>query len=88
MTVTSLIKNRKLMMRESETIIWLMVFEDLAMIIVLALLSAGDQNLIFFAAKIIFVLAILYIIAGPARNSWSRSSTAKTSCLSCLRLSP
>ncbi|WP_292424500.1 cation:proton antiporter [Methanoregula sp.] len=63
MAVTSLIENRKLMMRESETIIWLMVFEDIAMIIVLALLSAGDQNLLFFAAKIIFVLAILYVLA-------------------------
>jgi CPA2 family monovalent cation:H+ antiporter-2 len=63
MAITSLIENRKLMMRESETIIWLMVFEDLAMIIVLALLSAGNQNLIFFAAKIIFVLAILYVLA-------------------------
>ncbi|MFA6361975.1 cation:proton antiporter [Methanoregula sp.] len=63
MTVTSLIENRKLMMRESETIIWLMVFEDIVMIIVLALLSAGDQNLFFFAAKIVFVLAILYVLA-------------------------
>ena len=63
MAVTSLIENRKLMMRESETIIWLMVFEDIAMIIVLALLSAGDQNLFFFAAKIIFALAILYALA-------------------------
>ncbi|MFA7695138.1 MAG: cation:proton antiporter, partial [Methanoregula sp.] len=49
MAVTSLVENRKLMMKESETIIWLMVFEDLAMIVVLALLSAGNQNLLFFA---------------------------------------
>jgi CPA2 family monovalent cation:H+ antiporter-2 len=63
MTVTSLVENRKLMMRESETIIWLMVFEDIAMIIVLAILSAGDQNLFFFAAKIVFVLGILYVLA-------------------------
>jgi monovalent cation:H+ antiporter-2, CPA2 family len=63
MAVTSLIENRKLMMKESETIIWLMVFEDIAMIIMLALLSAGDQNLLFFAAKIIFALGILYLLA-------------------------
>ncbi|MEN6397080.1 MAG: cation:proton antiporter [Methanoregula sp.] len=63
MAVTSLIENRKLMMRESETIIWLMVFEDLAMIIVLALMSAGDQNLLFFAAKILFMLALLYVLS-------------------------
>ena len=63
MAVTSLIENRKLMMKESETIIWLMVFEDIAMIIMLALLSAGDQNLLFFAAKIVFALGILYLLA-------------------------
>jgi CPA2 family monovalent cation:H+ antiporter-2 len=63
MAVTSLVENRKLMMRESETIVWLMVFEDLVLIIVLALVTAGDQNLIVFAAKILFVLAILYALA-------------------------
>ena len=63
MAITSLIENRRLMMRESETIIWLMVFEDLVMIIALAMLSAGNQNLLLFAAKIIFVLAILYVLA-------------------------
>jgi CPA2 family monovalent cation:H+ antiporter-2 len=63
MAVTSLIENRKLMMRESETIIWLMVFEDIAMILILALLSAGDQNLLFFTAKIIFALGILFLLA-------------------------
>jgi len=63
MTVTSLIENRKLMMRESEAIIWLMVFEDLVMIIVLALLSAGNQNLLLFAGKILLGLGVLYILA-------------------------
>jgi len=63
MAVTSLIENRKLMMRESEAIIWLMVFEDLVMIIVLALLSAGNQNLFFFAGKIFVGLGVLYILA-------------------------
>jgi Kef-type K+ transport systems, membrane components len=63
MAVTSLIENRKLMMKESEAIIWLMVFEDLAMIIVLAVLSAGNENLVFFAAKILLGLGILYLLA-------------------------
>jgi CPA2 family monovalent cation:H+ antiporter-2 len=63
MALTSLIENRKLMMKEAETIIWLMVFEDLVLIIVLAILSVGDQNLIVFAAKILFVLGILYTLA-------------------------
>ncbi|MDD1692417.1 MAG: cation:proton antiporter, partial [Methanoregula sp.] len=41
MAITSLIENRKLMLREAETVIWLMVFEDLVLIIFLAILSAG-----------------------------------------------
>ena len=63
MAVTSLIDNRKLMFREADTIIWLMVFEDLVLIIILAVISAGDQNLIIFAVKILFVLGILYTLA-------------------------
>ncbi|WP_321505417.1 cation:proton antiporter [uncultured Methanoregula sp.] len=63
MAVTSLIENRKLMLRESETVIWLMVFEDLILIIVLALISAGDQNLLLFFVKILCVLGVLYALA-------------------------
>ncbi|MFA4826325.1 MAG: cation:proton antiporter [Methanoregula sp.] len=63
MALTSLIENRKLMLRESDTVIWLMVFEDLVLIIFLALLSAGNQNLIIFFAKILAVLGILYALA-------------------------
>jgi CPA2 family monovalent cation:H+ antiporter-2 len=63
MAITSLIENRKLMLREAETVIWLMVFEDLVLIIFLALISAGDQNLIVFLVKILGVLALLYALA-------------------------
>ncbi|MGB7788345.1 cation:proton antiporter [Methanoregula sp.] len=63
MAITSLVENRKLMLRESETIIWLMVFEDLVLIIFLAIISAGDQNLFFFFFKILCVLGILYALA-------------------------
>jgi CPA2 family monovalent cation:H+ antiporter-2 len=63
MAITSLIENRKLMLREAETVIWLMVFEDLILIIFLALISAGDQNLIVFLVKILGVLAVLYAFA-------------------------
>jgi CPA2 family monovalent cation:H+ antiporter-2 len=63
MAITSLIENRKLMLRESETVIWLMVFEDLILIIFLALISAGNQNLIIFMVKILGVLAVLYALA-------------------------
>jgi monovalent cation:H+ antiporter-2, CPA2 family len=63
MAITSLIENRKLMLREAETVIWLMVFEDLILIIFLALISAGNQNLIVFLLKILGVLAVLYAFA-------------------------
>jgi CPA2 family monovalent cation:H+ antiporter-2 len=63
MAITSLVENRKLMMREAETVIWLMVFEDLVLIIFLAIISAGDQNPFIFFLKIVGVLAILYAIA-------------------------
>lgn len=68
MTLTSLIENRKLMLRESETTIWLMVFEDLVLIIFLALISAGDQNLFLFFAKILIVLGILYLFASYGKE--------------------
>ncbi len=61
--ITSLVENRKLMMRETETIIWLMVFEDMVLIIILALLSSGNQNLILFFAKIALALGFMYVIA-------------------------
>ncbi len=63
MAITSLIENRKLMFREAETVIWLMVFEDLVLIIFLALISAGNQNLIIFLVKILGVLGVLYALA-------------------------
>jgi CPA2 family monovalent cation:H+ antiporter-2 len=63
MAITSLIENRKLMMREAETIIWLMMFEDLVLILFLAVISSGDQNMIFFFAKIAGVLLVLYALA-------------------------
>jgi CPA2 family monovalent cation:H+ antiporter-2 len=50
-------------MREAETVIWLMVFEDLVLILFLAVISAGDQNPLLFLLKIAAVLAILYAVA-------------------------
>jgi monovalent cation:H+ antiporter-2, CPA2 family len=63
MAITSLVENRKLMMREAETIIWLMMFEDLVLILFLAVISSGNQNLLFLFAKIAAVLLVLYALA-------------------------
>ena len=61
--ITSLIENRKLMSAEAETIIWVTVFEDIVLIIILAVLSASDQNLLLFFVKIVLALGVIYAIA-------------------------
>jgi CPA2 family monovalent cation:H+ antiporter-2 len=61
--ITSLIENRKLMMKEAEMIIWLEVFEDLVLIIIIALLSAGNKDLLFFFLKIALALGVMYAVA-------------------------
>jgi CPA2 family monovalent cation:H+ antiporter-2 len=61
--ITSLIENRKLMFKETETIIWVTVFEDIVLIVILAFLSANDQNLLFFFAKIALALGFMYAVS-------------------------
>jgi CPA2 family monovalent cation:H+ antiporter-2 len=61
--ITSLIENRKLMIREAETIIWVIIFEDIVLIIILAILSSSDQNLLLFFVKIALALAFMYAIS-------------------------
>jgi len=61
--ITSLIENRKLMMKEAELIIWIEVFEDLVLIIIIAILSAGNKDLLYFFLKIILALGVMYAIA-------------------------
>jgi CPA2 family monovalent cation:H+ antiporter-2 len=51
MAITSLIENRKLMLREAETVIWLMMFEDLVLIIFPCGHSSGNQNLLFLLSR-------------------------------------
>jgi CPA2 family monovalent cation:H+ antiporter-2 len=61
--ITSLIENRKLMLKEAETIIWVSVFEDIILIIILAVLSANDQNLLLFFVKIVLALGFMYAVS-------------------------
>ncbi|MFA4877330.1 MAG: cation:proton antiporter [Methanoregula sp.] len=61
--MTSLIENRKLMCKEAETIIWIEVFEDIVLIIIIALLSAGNKDLFFFFVKVLLALGVMYAIA-------------------------
>ena len=61
--ITSLIENRKLMMKEAETDHLAEVFEDIVLIIIIALLSAGNKDLLFFFLKIVLALGVMYAIA-------------------------
>jgi len=61
--ITSLIENRKLMMKEAELIIWIEVFEDLVLIIIIAILSSGNKDLLYFFLKIVLALGVMYAIA-------------------------
>jgi CPA2 family monovalent cation:H+ antiporter-2 len=63
MVVTSLIENKKLLMRESETTVWLMVFEDIVLIVLLALLGASAEHPAYIILKMIFVLGVLVLCA-------------------------
>jgi len=54
-----LIDNRKLIFPFAETVVWIMIFEDLVLVVLLALLSAKSG---LFVAKILTVLAIAYAL--------------------------
>jgi monovalent cation:H+ antiporter-2, CPA2 family len=68
MALTSLVENRKLLMRESETIVWLMIFEDIVLIILLAVLGSSMDNPIFLVLKLAAVLSVVYLIIRIARE--------------------
>ncbi|WP_048148721.1 cation:proton antiporter [Methanolacinia paynteri] len=58
MAVASLIENRKLAAPESETILWIMVFEDIMLLLIIVALSSGSKS----PAAVIATAAVL--IAG------------------------
>ncbi len=62
MAVTSLIENKKLLMRESETIVWLMIFEDIVLIIFLAFIGTSTEHPLIILAKILVVLGAIIAI--------------------------
>jgi len=62
MAVTSLVENRKLLMKESETIVWLMVFEDIVVILILALITPQTDYPGIMLAKTVALLLLLYAL--------------------------
>jgi monovalent cation:H+ antiporter-2, CPA2 family len=63
MTVTSLIENKKLLMRESETIVWMMVFEDIVLIVILTILSTTINNPLILIGKVAAALVLFCLVA-------------------------
>jgi CPA2 family monovalent cation:H+ antiporter-2 len=60
MAVSSLIENRKLLMRESETIVWLMVFEDIVVILILAFIGPQADHPVIILVTTLLALGLLY----------------------------
>ncbi len=59
----SLIENRKLMYRESEIVIWIMVFEDIAIALLIVLNNPESSGLFLFLVKILVFTAITYMLS-------------------------
>lgn len=62
MAVTSLVENHKLLMREAETVVWLMVFEDIVVILLLAFIGTSSEHPLVVLAKILAVLAVILAV--------------------------
>lgn len=62
MAVTSLVENRKLLMREAETVVWLMVFEDIVIILLLAFIGTTSEHPFLVLGKVLVTLAVILAI--------------------------
>jgi CPA2 family monovalent cation:H+ antiporter-2 len=68
MSIASLVENRRLILPEAETIVWMMVFEDVLLILLISLFSARVGNPVTLAALTIAVLAVTVGIVRLARH--------------------
>ncbi|HUK38293.1 MAG TPA: cation:proton antiporter [Methanomicrobiales archaeon] len=64
MAIASLVENRRLILPEAETIVWMMVFEDVLLILLISLFSAQGENPLTF---IVLTVAVLAATAGIVR---------------------
>ncbi len=76
MALSSLIENRKLGFRESETVVWLMVFEDIVLVLFIILLAATQGGAVsIITATLVFVGAcygLVHLLKDPIRRLFSR----------------
>jgi CPA2 family monovalent cation:H+ antiporter-2 len=68
MSIASLVENRRLILPEAETIVWMMVFEDVLLILLISLFSARVGNPVTFIALTVAVLAVTIGIVRLARH--------------------
>lgn len=68
MAVASLIENKKLFLAEAETVVWLMVFEDIILVLFVALFSAQGQGAAYLFARTAAVIAACFFAVRFARK--------------------
>jgi CPA2 family monovalent cation:H+ antiporter-2 len=65
MAIASLVENRRLILPEAETIVWMMVFEDVLLILLISLFSVQSGNPVML---ILITVAVLAATVGIART--------------------
>ena len=68
MAIASLVENRRLILPEAETIVWMMVFEDVLLILLISLFSAQAENPLTFILLTAAVLAATILIVRVLRR--------------------
>lgn len=69
MAVASLIDNRKLASTESDTILWIMVFEDIVLLFIIVMLSSGGKSPAVTIGTAIAVIACFFALCYLFRKS-------------------
>jgi len=67
-SLASLIDNKKLISSESETIVWMMVFEDLLMVFLIFFISAKMEHPFILVLKIISIIIFCYALITAIRK--------------------
>lgn len=67
-SLASLIDNKKLISSESETIVWMMVFEDLLMVFLIFLISAKMEHPFVLILKIVTIVTFCYALTIAIRK--------------------
>ena len=68
LAITTLIENRNLVSEESETIIWLLIFEDLVMVLLIFLVSSELQSPLFILLKLAALVAFIFSLTRLLRG--------------------